>query len=103
MKIDDVQPAHCYARAQRVLAETATIRDEMGRTSDPRPVPEVSGAQPREVYFEAIAAWRKSDRLAAEIGAQPPQPAPTAPELRDLRPGHVLQLIDAVLARLHDI
>jgi hypothetical protein len=103
MKIDDIKPAHCYARANRLLAEAAVIRDELGRTGDTRPVPEVTGAQPREVYFEAIVAWHKVDRLAAELGAQTSRSAPAAPVLRDLKPGHVLQMLDSVLERVDDI
>jgi hypothetical protein len=103
MKLDDIQPAHCFARAQRLLGELELIRDEMGRSKDSRPAPEVTNAAPREVYFEAIAAWHKVTRLADEVGARTSRPAPAAPVLRDLKPGHVLQLIDAVLAHVDDI
>jgi hypothetical protein len=100
MKIEDVRPGHCYARAQRLLAETALIRDEMGRTRDPRPIPEVTDARPREVYFEAAATWAKADRLAGEIGVATVRFAHVPPVLRELRPGDVLQLVDAVLGQL---
>jgi hypothetical protein len=103
MKLDDIKPAHCYARAQRLLAELDIVREEMGRTKDARPAPEITNASPREVYFEAIAAWHKVTRLATEIGARAARPAPAAPVLRDLKPGHVLQLIDAVQAHVDDI
>ncbi|HEY5949493.1 MAG TPA: hypothetical protein VIV40_28560 [Kofleriaceae bacterium] len=103
MKLEDIQPAHCYARAQRVLAELDLVRDEMGRTKDARPAPEITNASPREVYFEAIAAWNKVTRLADEVGARSVRPAPAAPVLRDLKPGHVLQLIDVVLAHVEDV
>jgi hypothetical protein len=103
MKLDDIQPAHCYARAQRLLGELELVRDEMGRTKDARPAPEVTNAAPREVYFEAIAAWHKVTRLADEVGARTSRPAPAAPVLRDLKPGHVLQLLDAVLAHIDDV
>src|SRR6185436_18764310 len=72
-------------------------------TKDARPAPEITNAAPREVYFEAIAAWHKVTRLADEIGARNVRPAPAAPVLRDLKPGHVLQLIDAVLAHVDDV
>lgn len=96
MKLEDVTPAHCYARAQSLLVEVAAIRDELGRSPDGRPIPEITGAAPREVYFEAIVAWRKSDRLTAELGVRSSAPAPAVPTLKDLRPGHCLQLLDAV-------
>jgi hypothetical protein len=103
MKLDDIQPGHCYARAQRLLGDLELIRDEMGRTKDARPVPEVTNAAPREVYFEAIAAWHKVTRLADEVGARNARAVPAATVLRDLKPGHVLQLIDAVVAHVDDV
>ena len=103
MKLDDIQPGHCFARAQRLLGELDLVRDEMGRTKDARPAPEITNAAPREVYFEAIAAWHKVTRLADEVGARVARPAPAAPSLRGLKPGHVLQLIDAVLAHVDDV
>jgi hypothetical protein len=103
MKLDDIQPMHCHALAQRLLAESRAIREELGRAEDTRPVPEVSGAEPREVYFEATVAWRKTARLASEVGASASRPAPAAPPLRDLRPGHVYQMLESVLAQVEDI
>ncbi len=103
MKLEDIQPAHCYARAQRVLAEVIAVRDEMGRTEDGRPAPEISGARPRECYVEALVAWRKVQRLANEIGVSTARALPPAASLREIQPGHVLQVLDGVLATLGDI
>lgn len=104
MKIEDVKPAHCYARARRLLGEAALIRDELGRSEDNRTVPEIAGAQPREVYFETIACWRKAERLANELGVEALSAPPATPTaLRDLRPGHVLRLLDGVLATVDAI
>jgi hypothetical protein len=103
MKIEDAVPAHCYARAQRLLGELDLVRIRMGRAKDVRPLPEVMNASPREVYFQAIAAWHNVTRLAAEVGARGVRPAPAVPALQQLRPGHVLQLIDAVLDRVGHI
>ena len=102
MKLDDVIPPHCYSRAQRLLGELELVRDELGRTKDARPLPEIVGAAPREVYFEAIAAWHKADRLCAELGARTHRPAPAAPVLLGLKPGHCFALIEAVLALVND-
>ena len=103
MNLEDIKPAHCFARANRLLAELDLVREEMGRGKDTRPAPEVTNAAPREVYFEAIVAWHKVTRLATEVGARVGRPAPAAPALRELRPGHVLQMIDAVQAHADDI
>jgi hypothetical protein len=100
MKLDEVQPGHCLARAARLLAEIALVRDETGRVEDGRPAPEISGAQPREVYFEALAAQHKARRLARELGVAAVHPQPAAPPLRELRPGHVLAVIDGVLEQV---
>jgi hypothetical protein len=103
MKIDDVKPAHCHARAQRLLGELRMIREEMGRAEDTRPAPEIANAAPREVYFEAIAAWHKVTRFCLEVGGCAARPAPAAPPIGDVKPGHVLQLIDAVQAHVDDV
>jgi hypothetical protein len=102
MQQSDIQPAHCHARARRVLAEVGLIRDEMGRNEDARPLPEITGAAPREVYFEALGLWRKADRLAQEVGGATRGAPPPTPALTDIVPGHVLAVIDAALARLDD-
>jgi len=103
MKLDDVQPGHCHARAQRLFGELRLVREEMGRTEDTRPILEIVGAMPRACYFEAIAAWHKAERLGVETGARTARSAPAVPLLQDLRPGHVLQMIDAVLAQVDEI
>ena len=103
MKIDDIKPAHCYARARRLLADVTLIRDEVGRSEDTRQMPEVAGAQPRECYFEAIACWRKVERLASELGVDVARTVPTTPALREIRPGHVLQMLDSVLTIVEGI
>ncbi len=96
MKLDDVVPGACYARAQRILSDVVLIRDEMGRPEDTRALPELSNVQPRECYFEALAAVRKAQRVAEETGVHHTRLAPAAPDLRDVRPGHVLELLDVV-------
>jgi hypothetical protein len=103
MKLEDVRPADCYARAQRLLGECVLVRAEMGRAEDARPIPQVSNAQPRECFFEAVATWRKAERLAAEVGVRTARFAQGVGNLREARPGHVLQVIDAVLATLDGV
>lgn len=103
MKLEDVQPRHCHARAQTLLASVTAIREELGRSEDPRPAPEISDAKPRECYFEALATWQKVERLAAELGVPATRFPHGAPPLVDTVPGHVLQVIDAVASRLEVI
>jgi hypothetical protein len=98
MKLEDIRPADCYARAQRLLGEVVLVRTEMGRGEDARPALEITNAQPRECYFEAIATWNKVERLASEVGVPCPRFAWGVANLRELRAGHVLRVIDAVLS-----
>jgi len=100
LTIDDIRPHHCYARAQRLLAEVGQIRDELGRSPDRRPAIELTDAQPRECYFEALATWHKVDRLAAEMGVSTARFEHPSPSLTQIVPGHVLQVIDAVLVQI---
>jgi hypothetical protein len=102
MKLAEIQPPHCHALARRLLAEARAIREELGRSEDGRPVPEITGAEPREVYFEAIVTWRKAARLASELGVES-RIAPSAPPIHEVRPGHVLQLLEGVAGQLDDI
>ena len=103
MKLEDIHPRHCYARAQTLLAEIGLIRDELGRSADGRPPVEITDAKPRECYFEALATWHKADRLATELGVGATRFAHPAPPLSDTTPGHVLQVIDATIARVDAI
>src|SRR5438105_9338692 len=103
MKLEDIRPGDCYARAQRLLFESGLICTELGRGEDPRPLFEVSDAQPRECYFEALASWHKAARLASEVGASASRFTHGAANLRELRPGHVLAVLDEVLAILEGV
>jgi len=103
MKLEDIQPANCFVLANQLLADARAIRDELGRSEDTRPVPEITGAEPREVYFEAIVAWRKAGRLASELGVEASSPIPVTPKLADLRPGHVHGLLEGISAQRRGI
>jgi hypothetical protein len=103
MKVDDVTPAHCHARARQVLADLAVLRAEMGRAEDARALPEVGDAEPRECYGLAIAAWHKASRLAEELGVRSSRPAPAIPTFSRIVPGNVFQLLDAIAVQIHDV
>jgi hypothetical protein len=100
MKLEEIQPPHCYARAQKLWSDVRLIRTEMGRTEDSRAIPEITNAQPREVFFEALAIWHKADRLATELGVGPSRQVPTCPSPLELVPGHCLGVIDSALETL---
>jgi hypothetical protein len=69
----------------------------MGRTEDSRAIPEVTNAQPREVFFEALAVWHKADRLASELGVATTRMVPPCPSPSELLPGHCLGVIDSTI------
>lgn len=103
MHIDEIRPHHCFARAQRLLAEVNLVRDELGRLPDSRAAVTVSDAQPRECYFEALATWTSIDRLAGELGVDGVRFEHVTPSLTKIVPGHVIQVIDAVLLQVDAI
>jgi len=100
MLLDDVRPHDCLAHAERLLAEVGLIRTELGRAEDGRPPLAVAGARPRACYVVALATWHKVDRLAAELGLASERFAHAAPPPPAIVPGHVWQVIDAVLTRV---
>jgi len=93
--MSEIQPADCYVRASHLAKEVELIRREMGRPTETRPAVAVTGASPRECWFQALAVFRKSDRLCAEIAGDPVASVPYAPPLHQVTPGDVLKVIEA--------
>lgn len=94
-----IEPPDCLVKAELFAAEMDLIRAEMGRPRDRRADLAVKGAAPREVYFEALALFRKADRFCFErTGEQAMLPLPPSPG--DIQPMHVLAVIDGALTRL---
>ena len=65
----DILPAHCFVRACQLAAEIELVGREMGRPTEGRMPVTVTGASPRECWFQALAVFRKADRLCAEMVA----------------------------------
>jgi hypothetical protein len=103
MTLHDVQPADCFVRATQLAQEIELVRREMGRPAESRPPVTVTGASPRECWFQALAVFRKVDRLCAEMAGDPPASVPHAPALTELKPGHVLQVIDAAMREIAEV
>ncbi len=94
-----IEPADCFARVAQIRGELETLRAEMGRPQDQQPDIGVTGARPREVYFVALAMFRKADRLCFEhTGEQGTLPYP--PPIATIQPGDVLTVLDASLERI---
>ncbi|MCB9560580.1 MAG: hypothetical protein H6709_14255 [Kofleriaceae bacterium] len=97
-----IQPANCYARVQLILGELDLLRQEVGRPRDDRPTYKITGAAPREVFFEATALFRKADRFCFErTGEEGYLPHP--PAAADIEPAHVLVVLDAALDRIRQV
>jgi len=87
-------PTDVYNRLLHVAAEVDLIRLEMGVDASGQSDIAVSGAQPREVYFQARTLFEKSNRLLFEQLRERAD-RPSAPTRRDITPDDVLQLVDA--------
>ena len=99
----DAQPADCYVRATHLAKDIELVRREMGRPQETRSAVTVTGASPRECWFQALAVFRKADRLCNEVAADPVASIPHAPSIHDIKPGHVLQVIDAAGREIAEI
>lgn len=56
--------------------------------------------QPLECWFQALAVFRKADRLCQELAGDPVASVPQAPSIAQNRPGHVLAVIEAASREL---
>lgn len=102
MTASTIQPADVYSRVQLLIAELDLLRQEMGRPRDDRPSYKVSGAAPREVFFEVTALFRKADRFCFErTGEEGTLPYP--PAVGEIQPAHVLGVVDAAIDRLREV
>lgn len=101
--IDSVEPPDCFQRATQLAAWVELIRTEMGRPHDRRAPIKVSSASPREVWFQALAVFRKADRLCHELTGDPTASVPHAPSIAQIKPGHVLAVLDATGRELEEI
>lgn len=91
--VPDTTPPVVYARVQLVRDELELIRFVMGRRQDTRPELQVSGASPREVYFQALTLFRKSEQLCFEHVRQHTRP-PKRP-VGAIQPSDVLTVVEA--------
>ena len=101
--MSEVLPADCFARAAHLAGMVELVRREMGRPSENRPPAAVTGASPRECWFQALAVFRKADRLCGEVAGDPAASVPHAPPLTEIKPAQVLQVIDAAVRELAEV
>ncbi len=98
---DEVRPGDVFVDVAVVRAELEQIRFLMGRPPGGPPIVRVSSAAPHEVYFQALALWRKADRLCFEQTRQrEPEPdLPAAPiQMSDVKT--VVKMAQGRLSRI---
>ena len=97
----EITPPDVFAHVQTLRAELELVRAEMGRPKSARAILIVSKAAPREVYFQAITLFRKTDQLQFEqLRRRSPLPKPPAGEPR---PRHVYRAVDQSLKLLRAV
>lgn len=96
-----IDPPAVYSHVALVRAEIELIRAEMGRPAASGTLFETRDAQPREVYFQALALFKRSDRLCFDI-CQVSEAAPRIPN-ESIAPRHVFEVVHAALGRLRHV
>ena len=91
-----ILPADVLARVELVRANVELLRQYMGKPRPPAALLRVEGAQPREVYSQALNLQLRANRLAFEqVRVVRSEPVP----LQGLaRPADVFGVVDAALA-----
>lgn len=95
----EILPADVLARSLLVGAELDLMCREMGIAKiAPRDL-EISGAAPREVFYQAVTLSQKADRLVFEFTGSVAG-AREIPNAGSIRPAHVWRRIDAALGQI---
>lgn len=84
-------PSHVYALVKDTQFLVEQLRVEMGKPKSKNIDIIISGASPREVYFQALTMFRKANRLSYEI-TRAKESEPLVPG-RDIAPKDVLNLV----------
>lgn len=93
-----IEPPDVFQQVRVVHGELELIRFVMGRPRNQQSPLHVTGAAPREVYFQALTLFRKSNRLCFEqTRDQSVAPAPSGDQLT---PADVHTMVSAALERL---
>ncbi len=94
---EQTDPAALCARVEVIHFELEELRSYMRRPKDTRSGIRVTDAQPREVYSQAVAMFRKAERMRFEIthirGREPNK--------GEMNLDNVLEVIDAAQAEIH--
>lgn len=98
---DPIQPADVFAHVQLLKNEIEFIRLEMGRPKNSDVQIVVRNVSPREVYFQAVTLFRKTNRLrfehTREQALEPDMPT------GEILPANVFSVVDAGLDNVYQI
>jgi hypothetical protein len=97
----DIAPPDVYVDTLLVRDELELIRLEMGRPQDTRREIGVANAAPREVFFQALTLFHKTNRLSFELTRDRAE-LPENP-IGAIRLAHVRDVLEAVLERLRRV
>ncbi len=96
---DAIIPSDVLSRVHLLRDEVDLIRLAMGKPRHSRSVLSVTNAAPREVFFQALALYRKADRLCFEQSGRLGK-APHEPSADTIQPLAVWGVVDAALKRV---
>ena len=99
VSLDGILPADVLARVLLVKEKVEQIRFELGKPVNRRGNVRVEGAQPREVFFQAVTLFQKCDRLAFELTGQLGI-KPDIPPVDRIRPFHVYGVVNTASDRV---
>jgi len=92
-------PGDVLARVQLLQGELELIRAKTGKPKDTQAPVELSNALPREVFFQALMLFDSANRLSFEIAGDKADRPGTVPA-SDIKPDHVLAVVDAALKQV---
>ena len=97
----EISPPDVFAQTQLVRDELELIRLQLNRPQDTRTHIAITRAAPREVFFQALTLFKKTDRFCFEVARKrtPPPPIPTG----EIQPAHVYGVVHAALIQLRQI
>lgn len=98
---NDVSPTDVYYEVQKMAVDIQLVSKEMGIDGVEMPSMSVTGAQPREVYFQALTLFKKANRLLFEqMRQRQPELAERQLEITPADVMHVVQQSHAIIQRV---
>ncbi len=98
LNTQETLPADVLARVHLLTKEVDLVRRAMGKPSVLQMVLTVKNASPREVYHQALALYKKSDRLAFEVVGS--TRLLSEEDSRQISPSHVWGIVNEALLRI---